>query len=331
MFQFWKFGMLLILGVQGHALPAPAEPAEGGTGSTVEIRELPDRVRVEIGGKLFTEYFFKNVPRPYCYPLIGPGGAAMTRNWPLQVAPNEEHDHPHHRSFWFAHGAVNGFDFWTEGANCGKIVHEKFREIRSGNEFGLVVSEDSWQAPDGTVVCRDTRTLRISAPKTDQERIFDFEISIHASHGQVRLGDTKEGTMAFRLAETMRVKGATGTGHIVNSNGDKDDRTWGKRAEWCDYYGSVQDKVVGIAIFDHPQNPRYPTWWHVRDYGLFAANPFGKHDFEKLADKTAGDLVIPAGQSITFRYRFYLHAGDERQGAVAARYKAYVSTTASAK
>jgi hypothetical protein len=122
----------------------------------------------------------------------------------------------------------------------------------------------------------------------------------------------------------MRLKGKVGQGHIVNSAGVRDGQTWGKRAEWCDYYGPVEGKTVGIAIFDHPQNPRYPTWWHVRDYGLFAANPFGQHDFESLPNKTAGHLIVPAGKSVTFRYRIYLHEGDDQQAKVAEKYKQYV-------
>ena len=129
--------------------------------------------------------------------------------------------------------------------------------------------------------------------------------------------------MAVRLAETMRLK-SPGQGHIVNSAGLRDNDTWGKQADWCDYSGPVDGKLAGIAIFDHPQNPRHPTWWQVRDYGLFAANPFGQHDFEKLADKKAGDLTVPAGKSITFRYRFYLHSGGEKQAKVAERYQRYI-------
>src|SRR5439155_7574274 len=152
--------------------------------------------------------------------------------------------------------------------------------------------------------------------------------------------------MAIRVAETMRVlkfsakgeKVKAGDGHIVLGTGVSDNGetaaaakeakreavTWGKRAEWCDYYGPVDGKTVGVAIFDHPGNPRHPTWWHVRDYGLFAANPFGRHYFENLPDKSAGNLVVPAGQSITFRYRFYAHEGDEKQSKVAERYADYV-------
>jgi hypothetical protein len=294
--------------------------------SGVRITELTNRLRIEIDGRLFTEYHFKDVPRPYCYPLIGPGELAMTRNWPMQNTPNEEHDHPHHRSLWFTHGSVNGHDFWSEEKNFGKIVHGRFDELKSGKETGVIKSTDKWVAADGTVVCTDERTLRIYKPANPQERVFDFEVTIHASHGAITLGDTKEGTMAIRLAETMRLKGKVGHGHIVNSGGVRDDATWGKRADWCDYYGPVEGKTVGVAIFDHPQNPRHPTWWHVRDYGLFAANPFGQHDFEKFPDKTAGNLTIPAGQSLTFRYRFFLHEGDNEQAKVAEKYQEYVKT-----
>ena len=130
--------------------------------------------------------------------------------------------------------------------------------------------------------------------------------------------------MAVRVAETMRLNGKVGRGHIVNSTGAQDAAAWGKRADWCDYYGPVEGKTVGIAIFDHPQNPRHPTWWHVRDYGLFAANPFGVHDFEKKPAGT-GNLIIPAGKSVTFRYRIVLHEGDEKQAGIAGLYKDFTA------
>jgi hypothetical protein len=305
----------------GFGAPA-ATPAPAGQG--VQITELPDRLRIELNGQLFTEYFFKDVPRPYFYPLVGPGATPMTRNWPMKSPPDEEHDHPHHRSLWFAHGSVNGHDFWSEEKNFGRIVHDGFTAIKSGEKSGTIASRDKWVAADGTVVCTDERTLRIYSPGAADERVFDFEITLHASAGELTFGDTKEGTMAVRLAETMRLKGKVGHGHIINSEGVRDEDTWGKRANWCDYYGPVNGKTVGIAIFDNPQNPRHPTWWHVRDYGLFAANPFGQHDFERLKDKSAGNLVVPAGKSITFRYRFYLHPGDDQQAKVADRFEEYL-------
>ena len=289
----------------------------------VQITRLEDRVRVELDGQLFTEYVFKDTPRPYCYPLIGPGNLAMTRDWPMKDSPDEAHDHPHHRSLWFAHGAMNGQDFWSEQKAFGKTVHEDFLQFKSGKDEGVIKSRNKWVAADGKVVCTDERTLRFHNPGSASERILDFEITIFASNGDLTLGDTKEGTMAVRLAETMRLKGKVGEGHIVNSNGVRDGQTWGKRADWCDYYGPVQGKTVGIAIFDHPQNPRHPTWWHVRDYGLFAANPFGQHDFESLPDKNAGNLTVSGGKSVTFRYRFYLHEGDEVQAKVAEKYREY--------
>jgi hypothetical protein len=302
---------------------SPPNPRRG-----VQITQEEDRLRVEINGQLFTEYHFKNTPRPYCYPLIGPGELPMTRNFPMKSPPNEEHDHPHHRSLWFGHILVNGQDFWTEAKSFGKIVHDGFDEVKSGIDSGLIKARDKWVGTNGEVVCTDERTLRIFNPASDAERLFDFQVIIHASNGDVVFGDNKDGTMAVRLAETMRLKGEIGHGHIVNSVGQKDDETWGKRADWCDYYGPVEGKTVGIAIFDHPQNLRHPTWWHVRDYGLFAANPFGRHDFEKLKDKSAGNFTLPSGKSLTLRYRFYMHEGDEQQAKVAEHYQEYIKSSA---
>jgi hypothetical protein len=303
--------------------------AHSRAGGAEGVRILPEdgKLRVEINGKLFTEYHYKDTPRPYFYPLLGPDELPMTRRWPLESSTDEQHDHPHHRSLWYAHSSVNGLDFWTETSNSCKIVHQKFLNIQSGKKSGVIQSTDNWVARDGTVVCTDVRTLRIYS-RPDDQRLFDFDITLQAPPDKpVIFGDDKDGTMAVRVAETMRLKhqSNSGDGHIVLSSGARDEETWGKRADWCDYYGPVDGKIVGIAIFDHPDNLRHPTWWHVRDYGLFAANPFGVHDFEKKP-KGTGEYTLPAGQSVTFRYRFYLHQGDEQQARVAEQYQEYSRT-----
>lgn len=288
--------------------------------SGVAVREGDGKVRVEINGQLLTEYIFKDAPRPYCYPLIGPESLPMTRHWPMEQADAEEHDHKHHRSFWFAHGAMNGHDLWSEEPKSGRTKHLAFLKLESGPRTGIIQSTNLWVTDEGAPVCTDERKLTFYS--RSPERVFDFEITLFASHGDLILGDTKEGTMSLRLAETMRLKGKTGRGHIVMSTGVRDEETWGKRADWVDYYGPVNGVVVGAAMFDHPGNPRHPTWWHVRDYGLFAANPFGLHDFEKKPAHT-GDMLVPAGHSVTFRYRFILHEGDEKAGRVAEEYSRY--------
>ena len=158
------------------------------------------------------------------------------------------------------------------------------------------------------------------------------------------IGDNKDGTMAIRVAQWMTmphksqgggtaITGAatsvstassTSKGHIVNSTGIRDSDTWGKRADWCDYYSEHDGKTYGVAIFDHPQNLRHPTWWQARDYGLFGANPFGQHDYENLKDQPhIGDYTIPAGGSLTLRYRFYFHNGDEKAAKIAEHYADY--------
>jgi sugar phosphate isomerase/epimerase len=299
-----------------------AGTASKGT-SGVKITEGQKTLRVDINGKLFTEYCFNDVPRPYFYPVIGPTGEPINRHWPMKdINPDEAKDHVHHKSLWFTHGEINGQDFWGEGSRSGKVVHDKFLKVASGRNRGIIQSQNKYVARDGKVVCTDTRTHRFYNSKDGQ--IMDFEIKFHASEGKVVLGDTKEGSMAIRLAPTMRLKGKVAKGHILNSEGQKDGQTWGKRAAWCDYYGPVKDKIVGVAIFDHPKNPKHPTWWHVRDYGLFTANPFGQHDFERK-EKGVGEITIPAGKSLTFKYRFYFHKGDTNQADVAKHYRQYTS------
>lgn len=293
----------------------------------VNIIQLDGKLRVEINGKLFTEYCYQGAPHVYFYPLLGPGGTMMTRHAPMKQAEGEDRDHPHHRSLWYSHGDVNGVDFWAESGKSGKIVHDKFLEVTSGRDQGVIRSANAWVAPDGSVECTDERVFRVYN-RPENERLFDFEVTLKAGAKEVVLGDTKEGSMAIRLAETMRLKPnafnqGKPTGRIVQSTGILNGATWGKRAAWCDYSGPVDGKTVGVAIFDHPDNPKHPTWWHVRDYGLFAANPFGVHDFESKPRGT-GNMTIPAGSRLTFRYRFYLHEGDEKSAGVAERYAEYI-------
>jgi Methane oxygenase PmoA len=321
----WKMGYLS--GAIGlwiiSTVPAVAA-AEG-----VVIQEKEGYLRIEVNSQLFTEYHYQGAPHLYFHPLIGPGGLPMTRDFPMKNSPGEEQDHKHHRSLWYGHGDVNGVDFWSEEKGAGSIRHVKFLDIQSGKFAGWIRSSNEWVNIEGGVVCTDERIFRVYT-RPDQERVFDFEISIFAQKKDLVLGDTKEGSMAIRLNESLRLKpnsfnASKPAGTIVQDTGAKNDETWGKRAAWCDYQGWLQGKQVGVAFFDHPHNPRHPTHWHVRDYGLFAANPFGLHDFENKP-KGAGKLIIPPGRSITFRYRFYIHEGDTEAAKVSERYKEYSTT-----
>ena len=110
----------------------------------------------------------------------------------------------------FAHGAMNGQDFWSEEKAFGKTVHEEFLEVKSGKDVGVIKSRNKWVASDGTVVCTDDRTLRIYNPGRANERVLDFDITLFASNGELTLGDTKEGA-TVRPGANART-GATITG-----------------------------------------------------------------------------------------------------------------------
>jgi len=308
--------------------------------TAVKLVPLADRVRVEVGGQLFTEYVHGDgATRPYCYPILAADGTPLTRDFPMKAdTPGEDHDHPWHRSLMFAHSMVGGVDFWNEGGgdagkspkNKGRTVQETVVEATSGS-VGVLRTRDRWVAPDGKLVCTDERTICFHASPAG--RFIDYEVTLHALPDEpLLLGDNKDGTMAIRLAQWMTMphkyekRDLPGNGHIVASTGQRDAAVWGKRADWCDYHAPRDGKTYGVAIFDHPQNLRHPTWWMARDYGLFGANPFGQHDYEDLKDQPhIGDYTIPAGGSLTLRYRFYFHLGDETTAQVAQHYADYAA------
>jgi hypothetical protein len=304
-------------------------PAASSSGAGVTLERDGSHIKVLVDGKFFTEYQADGPTKPYYYPVIGPTGAAITRNHPMKKVEGETIDHNHQRSFWFTHGSVNGFDFWASDplnpprANYGTIKEAARTTLVSGPVLGLIRTTDDWLGPDGKRVCEDERVVTIY--DTTTARILDFDITIKATSGPVTFGDTKEGMFGLRVASSMDVAGnkklkKPGKGKITNAEGIHDTEAWGKASPWVDYVGPVEGETVGIAILNHPDSFRYPTTWHVRDYGLFAANPFGWHDFGM---KKSGEHTIPAGESIAFRYRLLFHKGDTESARVASAFQGY--------
>ncbi len=298
----------------------------------VVFTEKTDCIRVEVDGELLTEYVHDDSPHVYFWPLLGPGGVKMTRAWPMEDVPGEDHDHLHHRSMWFAHGEVNGTDFWTEPVTwgkktpklpLGKIVHTGVKESKGGKDSGVLVTTQDWKMPDGSTLLTSEQTLRAFAGKG--ARVMDWEIKLTAGEKDAVFGDTKEGTAAIRIAETMRLKQpkAPGEGHILNDSGTADDAVWGQKAKWVDMSGPIAGKTYGIAFMQHPTSFRAGSRWHARDYGLFAANPFCEAEMEKGQAKGAGAFTLKAKESVTFKYRIILHEGDAAAAKVAESYADY--------
>jgi hypothetical protein len=231
--------------------------------------------------------------------------------------PGEDHDHPPQRSCWFTHGRVKGVDFWSEEKGHGTIRETERQLVVEGPVLARLRTRDDWIGPDGRPMCRDRR--RITFYRTQAVRIIDFDFTIEASHGPLTFGDTKEGMFGMRVASSMDVKKNRG-GRITNAEGVTDLKAWGRASPWVDYVGPVKSRTAGIAILNHPDSFRFPTTWHVRDYGLFAANPFGWKDFGR---PDRGDYTVPAGQTLHFAYRVILHTGDTTTLGVDRFFQAY--------
>jgi hypothetical protein len=301
-------------------------PAAACFSAEITAERADKGVVVKIDGQLFTEYLTHAARKPILWPIIGPTGKPMTRDYPMRTRPGELTDHCHQRSLWFTHGAVNGVNFWAEpetlpnAKNLGTIKHVKFVKV-AGGKPAVIVAQDDWLGPDGKRVCADEQTLRFD---TDGDaRWIDFDVTIRATDGPVTFDDDKEGSFGVRVAHSICVDAKQG-GKIVNSRGQVNGDAWGQAAPWVDYHGPVDGQTVGVAIFNHPTSFRFPTYWHVRTYGLFAANPFGLREFTG-GKQTGGAHTIPSGKTMTLRYRVFLHRGDQEEGEVAKAYAAYAN------
>jgi hypothetical protein len=263
------------------------------------LNSTETQVEVQVNDLPFTVYRFKGYPRPILYPVFGPGQDPMTRSFPIEDALGEARDHPHHKSIWFAHGNVNGVDFWGEKGTIESV------SVATDELNSQVISTNRWRSKDQTV-CTDRTRVRFGA--SELKRWIDYDVTIFASEGDVLLGDTKEGTFAIRTHPDLQLSANPEAGvpevfgHALNSEGERDQAIWGKRAKWVYYYGPVDGMDVGIVFMDHPQNLRHPTTWHARDYGLVAANPFGLHDFLGEPAKS-GDVILKKGESLRLVYR----------------------------
>lgn len=319
-----RLAMLLAL---IFSLPVLADENAGGAKSgSIGVKLLDDgsTARIEFNGKLFAQYLSKGHGKPVVYPIIGPGETNMVRNWPLaDAAEGEAKDHPHHTSLWYTHGNVNGIDFWAAGK--GTIVPTGTLSVSATGTAdtgsAVVIGTNEWRSPEGKVILKDERIIKFHL-LADDHRAIDYRVTLIASEMDVTFGDTKEGSMGIRTNPILRLKGPVAKGKAINSEGVEDGKLWGKRATWVDYWAPVSGKTIGVAIFDHPSNPRHPTHWHARDYGLIAANPFGINDFEKKG-KGAGDMIIKKGDKVTFSYRFLFHKGDAKEAKIAEAFKAF--------
>jgi hypothetical protein len=297
----------------------------------VKLTPSADKIDIAIHGKPYSTFYMTGgeVTKPYLWPVRAVSGTSVTRAWPMEIVAEEEKqkkDHPHQRGIWFAHDNVNGIDFWnneasyTEPPKRGKMVLKGAPEVKNGKDKGSLKAVFDWTDRQGNVQLTETRVMTFyDAPDS---RIIDFDITLK-SVVKVVWGDGKDGAFGIRMRPILDETG--GTGKITNADGMVGEKQlWGKPSNWCDYSGTVGDEKVGVAIFDHPENPSHPVRWHARGYGLFAANPFGLAVF--TGDKSQnGAITVDAGKSIRLRYRVVVHAGDVKTLDLPAMYSKFAA------
>lgn len=307
-------------------------------GQTVKVefasREAERRIDVLFDGKLFTSYCWpENVYKPILYPVYTSSGTEITRGFPLKPREGERNDHIHQVGIWLNYGKVNGLDFWGNGYRGykepagGEIKHLTIDSRGLGNNEAILRTTESWMNAGGKELLSEKTEFHFIAKGT--LRIIDRITTLRATDTIVVFSDTKEGMFGIRVARELelplnenvilldangkpsaqKVPAANGaTGNYRSSKGAEGEAVWGTRAEWMDLYGIIGKVKVSVVVCDHPKNPGYPTYWHARGYGLFAANPFGWTDFTK--GKETFNFTLKPGEEATFRYRVIISSGS---------------------
>lgn len=310
------------------------KPARTPAAESVQLTRYGNKVDIAIGGRPFTTYYFDPAQaKPYFQPLRSAKGTVVTRGFPVGNDVPEEHQkdrslEPHQRDMYFAHGNINGLNFWAEEAfgrfygqqelPFGRTVFRALGAVKSAEDFGGLRAEFTLEGPGSTVIGSETQQFTFSGDSAT--RTIDCVFALKADHGALTIHDTKEGTFAIRVAPELN----SPPGRMVNSQGGEGEPAiWGKPADWVNYDGTIGGEPVGIAIFDNPANFRHPTTWHARAYGLFSVNPFGLRAFTN-DPKQDGSHTVAQGSALTLRYRVLVHAGDYKHAAVAEAYRKYV-------
>jgi len=323
-----RWAILLLAACSMSALSSAADHVH------LAVDESGRRVDVTIDGKPFTSYIWPaTVKKPVLYPIRDAHGTLVTRGWPMDPRPGERVDHPHHVGLWLNYENVNGVDFWnnsdaikpSEAPKMGTILHRRIVQATSG-ERGNLITESDWVLHDGTTLLHE-RTEYVFAGNASS-RTIDRITTLTALDKRVSFDDAKDGMLGMRVARQLELPATkaevftdisgrktdvpkldnTGiTGNYVTSEGKQGNDAWGTRGRWCVLTGRIGNDTMSIAMLDHPKNPGYPTYWHARDYGLFAANPLGQKIFSN--GKEALGFALEPKQSVTFRYRIWIVDG----------------------
>ncbi len=313
----------------------------------VEFVKDEGKIDVVIGGRPFTSYFYgERLPKPVLVPIRTPSGIEVSRRYPLVEMPGGSMDHKHHKGIFFAVDLVNGVKFWNNTDPPPQIRHEKITEMAAGAGTGKLSAVSHWVAGKNKTLLEEKRTMVFSAGRHEGEYAVDVSIDLKAVNEDVLFEDIEEGMFAIRVSDYLRESDSSkslrpgdtlpdesveGTGRYFSSNGDETAKNvWGKRARWVALQGVRKGKVVGVAILNHPASINYPTYWHVRNYGLFSANPLGQGDFQRqMPQKYRKNKVMPLnlrlepGETAHFRFLVIVYEGIRTAEQIEQRFRKF--------
>jgi hypothetical protein len=328
MLSFFKYGLLYFFPLLVIAQEHP----------DIEIKQIPgiQMAIVTVSGKPFTSFLYPDsLEKPVLYPIYAPDGQFITRGYPILSRPNEPTDHPHHIGLWFNYENVNGLDFWNNSFAIapdkkhayGRIKTDRLIRVESGKSATLAY-QAHWEDWQKNNLLNEVSLFIFS---TDQGHWIIDRTSTLTAVQDLSFPDAKDGMLGLRVARELQIPSAQPqqyadnkgnltniaahgdtleSGNYLTSEHKTGNDAWGTRGRWCMLYGKLADDSISIVIIDHPKNPGYPTYWHARGYGLFAANPLGQKIFSN--GKEALNFKLKKGTSVIFRYRMVIASNKQR-------------------
>jgi hypothetical protein len=246
-------------------------------------------------------YPVKPGAKPYFHPIALPGGSSLT--W---LSPP---DHIWHLALWFSWKYINKVNYWEvnkEGICDGLTEWSDVRvETRSDHSARIRINLSYRPQKTKSTLLKEKRTIRISSPATDGSYFMDWTMEFLAGKENLKFDRTPSTEKSISGYAGLSARFAKELTDIqIMATADKGrmlENRYGYPATATDFNGRIDNGEAGMAMLNHPLNPRHPTRWYVI---TDPERPFWYMN-AALLQSEAYDLA--AGKKMTLRYRIWVH------------------------
>lgn len=268
-----------------------------------EFDDQPGRLLIRVGDQPIATYVYadEQIPRPHFKQVATTTGTPVTRHNPPREGVDLADHAQMHPGIWLAFGDLSGADCWRLKA---RVEHLEFTK-KPGLETGVLtfgVRNRYLDATGAKTLCLEQCDYRFE-PVDIGYRIRSSSVFSNAER-DFTFGDQEELGLGARLATPLVVNNG---GHITDSAGRRDEAgIRGHQADWCDYSRVIDNRRVGVLLVPGKENFGR-SWFHIRNYGLMVANPFGR---EALGGGEPSRVTVKAGEPFRLAFSLLIYDCD---------------------